>query len=75
MLLSMVVYLVGLIGCSRATSYGGLMTARLVHTFSSGVCEALPVQLVSVLINFLEARGIADVVYLSMSLGERYFLP
>ncbi|KAF7193122.1 putative MFS-type transporter [Pseudocercospora fuligena] len=47
MLLSMVVYLAGLIGCSRANSYGGLMTARLFHTLSSGVCEALPVQLVN----------------------------
>ncbi|KXT00725.1 hypothetical protein AC578_8275 [Pseudocercospora eumusae] len=47
MLLSMLVYLAGLIGCSRANSYGGLMTARLFHTLASGVCEALPVQLVN----------------------------
>ncbi|EME87662.1 uncharacterized protein MYCFIDRAFT_212975 [Pseudocercospora fijiensis CIRAD86] len=43
-LLSLVVYLAGLIGCSRAN---GLMTARLIHTLSSGVCEVLPVQLVN----------------------------
>ena len=43
-LLSIAVYLAGLIGCSRSTSYGGLMAARIIHTFASGVCEALPVQ-------------------------------
>lgn len=47
MLLSLVVYLAALIGCSQATSYGGLMAARLIQTVSSGVCEALPVQLVN----------------------------
>lgn len=47
MLLSILVYLAGLIGCSQADSYGGLMAARLIHTFASGVCEALPVQLVN----------------------------
>ncbi|KAI5370886.1 putative major facilitator superfamily, MFS transporter superfamily [Septoria linicola] len=47
MLLSLVVYLVSLIGCSRATSYGGLMTARTFAALGSGVCEALPVQLVN----------------------------
>lgn len=39
MLLSLVIYLAGLIGCSRATSYGGLMTARLFASLASGVCE------------------------------------
>jgi predicted MFS family arabinose efflux permease len=47
MLLTMLAYLVGLIGASRANSYGGLMAARIVHAFASGVCEALPVQLVN----------------------------
>lgn len=47
MLLSMVIYVAALIGCSRSTDYGGLMTSRLFQTLSSGVCEALPVQLVN----------------------------
>lgn len=47
MLGSMLVYLVGLIGCSRSSTYGGLMACRIIHTFASGVCEALPVQLVN----------------------------
>lgn len=41
MLLSLVVYLAGLIGCSQATSYGRLMTARIFTSLASGVCEAL----------------------------------
>ncbi|KAK5110917.1 hypothetical protein LTR62_005455 [Meristemomyces frigidus] len=56
MLLSLVVYLAGLIGCACSTSYGGLMASRLVHTFASGVCEALPVQLVNDIF-FLHERG------------------
>ena len=43
MLGSMLVYLAGLIGCSQCTSYGALMACRIIHTFASGVCEALPV--------------------------------
>lgn len=47
MLISILIYLAGLVGCSQANSYSGLMVARLIHTFGSGVCEALPVQLVN----------------------------
>lgn len=47
MLLSLLIYLAGLIGASRSTSYGGLMASRIIHGFASGVCEALPVQLVN----------------------------
>ncbi|KAL9108348.1 MAG: hypothetical protein Q9227_006808 [Pyrenula ochraceoflavens] len=46
----------GLIGASRATSYPGLMIARVFHSFGSGVCEALPVQLVNDIF-FLHERG------------------
>ena len=46
-LLSVLVYLAGLIGASRSSSYGGLMAARIIHAFASGVCEAIPVQLVN----------------------------
>ena len=47
MLVSLLVYLAGLAGASGANSYGGLMAARIIHAFASGVCEALPVQLVN----------------------------
>lgn len=47
MLATLLIYLAGLAGASRSTSYGGLMAARIIHAFASGVCEALPVQLVN----------------------------
>ena len=47
MLLSIFVYLLGLVGASVSNSYGGLMASRIIHAFASGVCEALPVQLVN----------------------------
>ncbi|KAH8161756.1 hypothetical protein CIB48_g6491 [Xylaria polymorpha] len=42
---------------SRATSFEGLMAARIVHCLGAGVCEALPVQLVNDIF-FLHERGI-----------------
>lgn len=56
MLLSLVCYCAGLIGASQATSYSGLMAARIIHAIGSGVCEALPVQLVNDIF-FLHERG------------------
>ncbi|KAK4214903.1 major facilitator superfamily domain-containing protein [Rhypophila decipiens] len=56
MLASMLTYAVGLIAASQCTTYGGLMGARVVHAFGSGVCEALPVQLVNDIF-FLHERG------------------
>ncbi|KAL1897358.1 hypothetical protein Sste5346_004094 [Sporothrix stenoceras] len=56
MLASMVVYCAGLIGCSQCNSYGSLMACRVLHGFGSGVCEALPVQLVNDIF-FLHERG------------------
>lgn len=56
MLFSLVAYAAGLIGASQATTYAGLMGARVVHGFGSGVCEALPVQLVNDTF-FLHERG------------------
>ncbi|KAF2223695.1 major facilitator superfamily domain-containing protein [Elsinoe ampelina] len=56
MLGSMLCYVVGLIWCSQAKSYGSLMAARIIAAFGSGVCEALPVQLVND-IYFLHERG------------------
>ena len=54
--LTVVQFLAGLIGSSRATTYAGLMIARVIHGFGSGVCEALPVQLVNDIF-FLHERG------------------
>ncbi|KAL2839084.1 major facilitator superfamily domain-containing protein [Aspergillus pseudoustus] len=55
-LLSMAIFVAGLIGASRATSYTSLMVARVFHGFGSGVCESLPVQLVNDIF-FLHERG------------------
>ncbi|KAH6675778.1 putative MFS transporter [Halenospora varia] len=56
MLISMLLFLGGLIGASRATTFSGLMVARVFHGLGSGVCEALPVQLVNDIF-FLHERG------------------
>ncbi|KAL1968196.1 hypothetical protein VTN77DRAFT_2031 [Rasamsonia byssochlamydoides] len=55
-LLSMAIFVAGLIGASQATTYTGLMVARVFHAFGSGVCESLPVQLVNDIF-FLHERG------------------
>ncbi|TGJ78910.1 hypothetical protein E0Z10_g9855 [Xylaria hypoxylon] len=57
MLGSMLAFIAGLAGCSRATSFGGLMAARIVHCLGAGICEALPVQLVNDIF-FLHERGV-----------------
>ncbi|KAK4178993.1 major facilitator superfamily domain-containing protein [Triangularia setosa] len=56
MLLSLLAYIGGIIGASQSTTYGGLLGWRIVHAFGSGVCEALPVQLVNDIF-FLHERG------------------
>jgi len=56
MLGSLVFFLVGLIAASQCTTFDGLMAARVIHAFGSGVCEALPVQLVNDIF-FLHERG------------------
>ena len=49
-------FLGGLIGASQANSYNSLMVSRVMQGFGSGVCEALPVQLVNDIF-FLHERG------------------
>lgn len=49
-------FIAGLAGASQATSFNGLMIARVVHGFASGICEALPVQMVNDVF-FLHERG------------------
>jgi predicted MFS family arabinose efflux permease len=44
---SIVIYLSSLIGCSQCTSFGALMACRIIQALSSGICEAIPVQLVN----------------------------
>ncbi|KAI9653628.1 MAG: hypothetical protein M1821_006975 [Bathelium mastoideum] len=56
MILSMLLYNFGVLGCARATTFGGLMAARVIHAAGSGVCEALPVQAVNDIF-FLHERG------------------
>ncbi|KZT61678.1 MFS general substrate transporter [Calocera cornea HHB12733] len=56
MLISLIFFLVGLIAASQCTTFNGLMAARIIHAFGSGVCEALPVQLVNDIF-FLHERG------------------
>ncbi|KAK0611251.1 major facilitator superfamily domain-containing protein [Immersiella caudata] len=56
MLVSMIIYAVGIIWASQAKTFDELMGARVFHSFGSGVCEALPVQLVNDIF-FLHERG------------------
>lgn len=50
-------FIAGLAASSRATSFGGLQAARVVHCLGAGICEALPVQLVNDIF-FLHERGL-----------------
>ncbi|KAI0847674.1 MFS general substrate transporter [Daldinia vernicosa] len=58
MLGSLLAFIAGLAGCSQANDFGGLMISagRIIHCFGAGICEALPVQLVSDIF-FLHERG------------------
>ncbi|KAK2787557.1 hypothetical protein FQN53_005006 [Emmonsiellopsis sp. PD_33] len=55
-LLSMTFFVGGLIGASQATTFAGLMVARIFHSFGAGVCESLPVQMVNDIF-FIHERG------------------
>ncbi|KAJ8123543.1 hypothetical protein ONZ43_g540 [Nemania bipapillata] len=54
---SMLAFIAGLAASSQATSFNGLMAARIIHCLGAGVCEALPVQLVNDIF-FLHERGL-----------------
>ncbi|KIX04625.1 uncharacterized protein Z518_05495 [Rhinocladiella mackenziei CBS 650.93] len=56
MLGSIIFFAAGLIGASQCNSYATLMACRVIAAFGSGVCEALPVQLVNDIF-FLHERG------------------
>lgn len=47
LLASIVIYMASLIGCSQCTTFGALMACRIIQALSSGICEAIPVQLVN----------------------------
>ena len=49
-------FIIGLMASCIADTYGGLMAARIIMCFGSGVCEAIPVQLVNDIF-FLHERG------------------
>ncbi|KAH7187680.1 major facilitator superfamily domain-containing protein [Fusarium oxysporum] len=56
MIISIVIYCIGLLGCALSKSYDVLMGFRIVHGFGSSVCEALPAQAVADVFFFHE-RG------------------
>ena len=47
MIATLVVFVAALAGCSAAQTYSQLMALRVLQSFGSGVCEAIPVQLVN----------------------------
>lgn len=47
MILTLVIFVAALAGCSAAQTYPQLMALRVLQSFGSGVCEAIPVQLVN----------------------------
>lgn len=56
LLLSMLLYCGGLLGCALSTNYNSLMACRVIHTLGSGICEVIPIQLVNDIF-FLHERG------------------
>lgn len=44
---TLLIYFASLIGCSQCNTYSALMACRIIQALSSGICEALPVQLVN----------------------------
>lgn len=56
MLGSLIAFAAGLIGCSQCNTYSSLMACRVIQNLGSGVCEALPVQLVNDIF-FIHERG------------------
>ncbi|KAI1206701.1 MFS general substrate transporter [Annulohypoxylon truncatum] len=56
MLGSMLAFIAGLIGSACANNFAALMAWRVISSFGAGICEALPVQLVSDIF-FLHERG------------------
>ena len=56
MLLSMILYCSGLLGCALSTNYNSLMACRVLHTLGSGICEVIPIALVNDIF-FIHERG------------------
>ncbi|KXJ87878.1 major facilitator superfamily domain-containing protein [Microdochium bolleyi] len=56
MLLSLMIYAGGILGCALSNSYDVLLAFRIVHGFGSSVCEALPAQVVADVF-FIHERG------------------
>ena len=47
MIITLIIFVASLAGCSAAQTYPQLMALRVLQSFGSGVCEAIPVQLVN----------------------------
>ncbi|KAJ4223279.1 hypothetical protein NW759_005914 [Fusarium solani] len=56
MLISVILYCAGLLGCALSSSYNVLFGFRMLHAFACSVCEALPAQAVADVF-FLHERG------------------
>jgi len=54
MIATLVIFVAALGGCSGAQTYPQLMALRVLQSFGSGVCEALPVQLVNEIVSALQ---------------------
>ncbi|KAF5544278.1 hypothetical protein FPHYL_11053 [Fusarium phyllophilum] len=77
MLLSIIIFCGGLLGCALSKSYNVLMGFRMLHGFSSSVCEALPAQAVADVFFFHErgkALGSATAASYMLSSGLSYNL-
>ncbi|KAF5540677.1 hypothetical protein FNAPI_10430 [Fusarium napiforme] len=72
MLISIIIFCGGLLGCALSKSYNVLMAFRMVHGFGSSVCEALPAQAVADVFFFHE-RGKALGWYTSSGLSYNLF--
>ena len=51
MIATLIIFVAALGGCSGAQTYQQLMALRVLQSFGSGVCEALPVQLVNEIVS------------------------
>ena len=56
MIATLVIFVASLAGCSAAKTYPQLMALRVLQSFGSGVCEAIPVQLVNEIVHHLMAK-------------------
>jgi MFS family permease len=56
MIATLVIFVAALAGCAGAKTYPQLMALRVLQSFGSGVCEALPVQLVNEIVILISLK-------------------